>query len=39
MRLLGVRDAWTKSFGSTVPMTSTSMAILNALRELTKRVE
>src|SRR6266498_2018733 len=33
LKLGGVRDAWTKSFGSTSTMTSTSIAIFNALRE------
>jgi small subunit ribosomal protein S5 len=32
LKLTGIRDAWTKSFGSTSTMTSTSMAIFNALR-------
>ena len=32
LKLAGIRDAWTKSFGSTSTMTSTSMAIFNALR-------
>ena len=32
LKLAGVRDAWTKSFGSTSTLTSTSMAIFNALR-------
>jgi small subunit ribosomal protein S5 len=32
LKLAGIRDAWTKSFGSTNTMTSTSIAIFNALR-------
>jgi small subunit ribosomal protein S5 len=32
LKLAGIRDAWTKSFGSTSTMTSTSMAIFNSLR-------
>jgi small subunit ribosomal protein S5 len=31
LRLAGIKDAWTKSFGSTNTMTSTAMAIFNAL--------
>ncbi|HVD36709.1 MAG TPA: 30S ribosomal protein S5, partial [Nitrososphaeraceae archaeon] len=32
LKLAGVKDAWTKSFGSTSTLTSTAMAIFNALR-------
>ena len=31
LKLAGIKDAWTKSFGSTNTMTSTAMAIFNAL--------
>jgi small subunit ribosomal protein S5 len=32
LKLAGIKDAWTKSFGSTSTMTSTSIAIFNSLR-------
>jgi small subunit ribosomal protein S5 len=32
LKLAGLKDAWTKSFGSTSTMTSTSIAIFNSLR-------
>ncbi|MCS6767181.1 MAG: 30S ribosomal protein S5 [Candidatus Nitrosocaldus sp.] len=32
LRLAGIRDAWTRSFGSTSTMSSTALAVYNALR-------
>jgi len=32
LKLSGLKDAWTKSFGSTSTMSSTTKAIFNALR-------